>query len=678
MSNSSQQPAIGDAAGAQGRSLLLISLGPVQEFIASARRCQDLWYGSWLLSDLARAVAKALEAEAETDLIFPPGLGQSRERENVANKILVEVPTARVRDLAEAAKAAMGQRLEEHAQTAFAKLKTHCDGSQGLNREVFNRDNALRQVRGLMEMQWVATPVGGAGYGDARKRAEASLAARKNTRNWDAWNGVAGVPKSSLDGVRESVLHEVLFGRGLAPKRATVEVKPHLPAHELRRRYYVKPAERLCGVGLLKRLGCDDAVENPERPAFHSTSHMAAAPLLVRLAADEAAQVAWEAWMEALQAEGVDLSKFRIRPGELSHSAVPASIAGAEACQSVPRVWPAPGAVQTGYDGYLLFPSRVAELVEDYSTNSPDKHKDSIKNLRRAQLLCLRALGCPSSGPPAYYAVLLADGDRMGKAIDGLFDIDQHKALGEALAGFATHCRQLVEGLGGSLVYSGGDDVLALLPLHTALRCADALQQTFAERIQHLCPQATAETPHPTLSVGLAIAHHLVPMADALELARHAEKAAKGNGRNSLAVLCSKRSGGTLKWVAKWSEQPVAELAKWAGRFLDGSLPHSAAFDLEDGLAKLQIGLEGKSKTEVQELYGVAQALAKRSAGRRRGNRGSTKLNNDAQIELASALQPETWPQDAEFLAAKLQLARLFAEVARAAWGDAAPQQEAE
>lgn len=678
MSNSSQQPAIGDAAGAQGRSLLLISLGPVQEFIASARRCQDLWYGSWLLSDLAGAVAKALEAEPETDLIFPPSLGQSRERDNVANKILVEVPTSRVGALADAAKNAMDKRLEEHAQAAFAKLMTHCDGSRGSNREVFYRDEALRQVRGLMEMQWVATAVGDKGYGDARKRAEAALAARKNTRNWSEWRGVAGVPKSSLDGVRESVLDEILFGRGLAPKRESAKVEPHLPAHALRRRYYVKPAERLCGVGLLKRLGCDDAVENPERPAFHSTSHMAAAPLLVRLAADDAAQAAWNAWLEALRAARVDLTKFRIRSGELSRAGFPASIAGDEASQSVPRVWPATGAVQMGYDGYLLFPSRVAELVEDYSTNSPEKHKETIQDLRRAQLTCLRSLGCPASGPPAYYAVLMADGDRMGKAIDGLSGIAQHKALGEALAGFAAHCRELVEGLGGSLVYSGGDDVLALLPLHTALRCATELQQEFAKQIQYLCPRATAETPHPTLSVGLAIAHHLVPMADALELARDAEKAAKGNGRNSLAVLCSKRSGGTLKWVAKWSEDPVAEMAKWVERFLDGSLPHSAAFDLEDTLARLRVGLEGKSPAEVRELSGVAQALAKRSAGRRRGNRGSTKLHAEVESALATALGPDSWPQDAELLSAKLQMARLFAEVARAAWGDSATQQEVE
>ena len=37
------------------RHLLAVSIGPVQEFIAAARKTRDLWYGSALLSDVARA-----------------------------------------------------------------------------------------------------------------------------------------------------------------------------------------------------------------------------------------------------------------------------------------------------------------------------------------------------------------------------------------------------------------------------------------------------------------------------------------------------------------------------------------------------------------------------------------------------------------------------------------------
>jgi len=37
--------------------LLICSIGPVQDFIATARRSRDLWYGSWMLSELAKSAA---------------------------------------------------------------------------------------------------------------------------------------------------------------------------------------------------------------------------------------------------------------------------------------------------------------------------------------------------------------------------------------------------------------------------------------------------------------------------------------------------------------------------------------------------------------------------------------------------------------------------------------------
>ena len=54
----------------------------------------------------------------------------------------------------------------------------------------------------------------------------------------------------------------------------------------------------------------------------------------------------------------------------------------------------------------------------------------------------------------------------------------------------------------------------------------------------------TAEGVSPTLSVGVVVAHHLDPLADALELAREAEKDAKGHpNKDALAITVSKRSG---------------------------------------------------------------------------------------------------------------------------------------
>ncbi|MGB2771816.1 MAG: type III-B CRISPR-associated protein Cas10/Cmr2, partial [Anaerolineae bacterium] len=40
--------------------LFQCAIGPVQDFIATARKSRDLWYGSWMLSELAKAAAKAI------------------------------------------------------------------------------------------------------------------------------------------------------------------------------------------------------------------------------------------------------------------------------------------------------------------------------------------------------------------------------------------------------------------------------------------------------------------------------------------------------------------------------------------------------------------------------------------------------------------------------------------
>lgn len=41
--------------------IVIISIGPVQSMIASARKSRDLWSGSWLLSELAKACAISLK-----------------------------------------------------------------------------------------------------------------------------------------------------------------------------------------------------------------------------------------------------------------------------------------------------------------------------------------------------------------------------------------------------------------------------------------------------------------------------------------------------------------------------------------------------------------------------------------------------------------------------------------
>lgn len=255
-------------------TLLLVGLGPIQDFIASARRCQDLWFGSRLLSELARAAAREMAKRTGSEsLIFPASIGDDNDdassRPAVANKILVCVPeTQAARDVADVGREAMRKELLDLANDAFEPLS---------NSAHFDRHRADAQLDDLMEYNWVAVPCERDGYRAARDRAEKLLAARKNTRTWNAVGAWAGDgPKSSLDGLRESVLDESLF--------ADVHAR-RMTAQSLRSRFHVKKAERLCGVGLLKRIGAEvDDLGGRHRPAFHSTSHVASTPVRASIA----------------------------------------------------------------------------------------------------------------------------------------------------------------------------------------------------------------------------------------------------------------------------------------------------------------------------------------------------------------------------------------------------------
>ncbi len=78
-------------------NLVIFTLGPIQDLIASARRSRDLWYGSWLLSDLSRTAARTVaDKHGLGALIFPrpakPAELEEKSELGIANKIVAIVP----------------------------------------------------------------------------------------------------------------------------------------------------------------------------------------------------------------------------------------------------------------------------------------------------------------------------------------------------------------------------------------------------------------------------------------------------------------------------------------------------------------------------------------------------------------------------------------------------------
>jgi len=168
-----------------------------------------------------------------------------------------------------------------------------------------------------------------------------------------------------------------------------------------------------------------------------------------------------------------------------------------------------------------------------------------------------------------YLALLKLDGDRMGELFSQ--DPSTTERASRATIEFGRKAMRIVYERYGTLLYCGGDDVFAALPLHTALDCAFELEEAFRAHL--------AEWDR-TCSAGLAVVHHLHPLRDAIDLAYRLEKRAKEAGRDRLAVGLYRRNAperiAVLRWEVGEKERPwklLAELADLVSRRAAYHLP---------------------------------------------------------------------------------------------------------
>ena len=185
----------------------------------------------------------------------------------------------------------------------------------------------------------------------------------------------------------------------------------------------------------------------------------------------------------------------------------------------------------------------------------------------------IRAKRQAQGPPPAYYAILVLDGDRMGSWLrgektPGAGPNELIPAISKALAHFATQIAPVVaKKHSGTLIYAGGDDVLAVLPTRTALACAQELNQQFTSSWNETLGQFGGDSP--TISGGVVVVHYKEDLRFALGQAREAEKRAKGEGRDRLALTICRRSGEHTSVVIPWGI--VGELQKWNIKFDAGA-----------------------------------------------------------------------------------------------------------
>ncbi len=496
--------------------LVTLSLGPVQSLIGSARRTRDLWCGSWLLAEAAKAAALTLH-QGGASLIFPCPTDASSELApsgkpkdsdaNIANILRAELvadhPDA-VRALLDLARGAAVARLVKLSGKAKEELNKF-----GLP---LHDDLWRAQESDILETfaAWVEV---GDDYPAAAKRLATILAARKATRDFlpaaSKPEGLgAGIPKSSLDAARESVVNVSSQDRKAGKHKTAL------------RRLGLNLGEQLDVLGVAKRMA--GAIDQ-----FTAYSRIAA-----------------DAWVESLLNEQCQRISAAYEP--LVEAGLTTRTKGnADIYRKLP------------FDAQLVFDFRMDNALAAADLDDGDKRK----------LETLRATLKDLDEPVPYAVILKADGDRMGELLSQARTADQSRQVSRALHVFAQSVRGLVREHRGHAIYAGGDDVLALLPLQNAVACARELSRNFAKAMDEVAQQlgVPAEA-RPTLSVGLGLGHVLEPLGRLRERADAAEALAKGNGepkpRNALAIRLGIRSGTELTWRGRWEDEAALTALK--------------------------------------------------------------------------------------------------------------------
>ncbi len=497
------------------------SIGPVQSFVKQSRRTRDLWGSSYLLSHLAERAIREIRANGGK-IVRPVGAGDvfgpatARPYGTAPNQFRVEASDEEQgAAFAAAAHEAVHDAWSQVCESVWNCFVRHAEALGRDVRRIWNR-----QVRAFPEISWVV--------GD-----DPGLLARRKHWRTDVRDPEPG-DKCLVMPEWQEISGWIQARPGEAEKqnrfwKAITDQKGMGPLD-------LEPEERLCAMALVKRLYPKPRVSRQaigiDLDAAHwlSTPYIAAVPWLARVgkAATNAAQRYAERVKESVPKDALLKKTPQLQAFESCR------LSGLE------RLDPA----------YFRFDSLGSKKHTPLKRECEGRRGELLRLLEDLQKTKdgNGALG----GPGSYYALILADGDRLGEVVSKL-DLD---AVAEALGKYAEDIPQALREVSGSVVYAGGDDLLAMAPLEGALQCAERLAREYREAFL----KAAGKDAGATLSAAVVFAHIRAPLTRVLSEAHDAlDKHAKDeNGRNSLCASVYGKNGSRVRWTTAWEERGEA------------------------------------------------------------------------------------------------------------------------
>jgi CRISPR-associated protein Cmr2 len=569
------------------------TLGPVQSFVAQARRTRDFWAGSFLLSWLSAVAIKAVEAQ-DGDVSFPipeknymAWLTNSEYKEVVKREPAPQqgcIPNRFKGLIAKVPENFNPQQVVESVQKAWEALADEVwENDLGFLCPDDSKTRAIwaRQVKDFWEISWALT----------HNENESNLLDRR--KNWRSYlpPEEAGVKCMMMDGWQElSGIHTpnekglANFWEDLRNKKTDGTLKTDL-----------REKEYLCAIAFIKRRfarvfhnlqkidmqnGKWELYGWKVNPAVPSVSYMAAAPWL--------AKVLEKAPNETVLIDFLKKAK-KVTEGYGEYDTKLRCIRNV-ICNRDEKLF-------SSLDGQVFFKFILENLSKKLEKEKKHTERKQVEDtLKALKKLCDSIPNLEVVSP--FYAVLMMDGDSLGIQMS---EPDKQKAISESLNYFTSGVNPIVEKHSGFLIYAGGDDVLALLPLEYALNCAYQLRELYLESFEkngnYTKKDGTKNCVKSTLSGAIEYAHIKMPLGKVLGDAHHLldDVAKDGSGRDSIAVRVWKPGGQHLQWAMPW-EKAVKDskviINTIANQFADTEektpFSNSFFFNIEERFAMLE------------------------------------------------------------------------------------------
>lgn len=538
--------------------LFLFTIGPVQGFIAQARKTRDLYAGSQILSELVKVGIKAFEKEFPSGKIIFPALDpNSMQDASLPNRFIGNLSAADASELKTKAEAV--QRVVEDEWGAIADRSLNDAGIAQ------KPDGFDAQIGALLDIHWVFNEVKNS-YAGAYEELERLGGAVKNIRRFEQLDEAGR--KCSVDGTNNALFYQ---------KGSRVPLFMSKP--EPVRGFALSSGEGLSAVSLVKRFYPLDSMR------FPTTAGVALMYDVKNLSKENRDRL--NCFRKLFVKEKIVESCIEMFTNEFKET-VTIINPGQEVN------W------NDQFDDQMLFEEN---LIEKNFPNNDQK-----------ELLISLHKDLKSALKTRYYAVVMFDGDHMGTWLSGeknkpQSDLEKfHTTLSGALARFAKEAKEYLDKSTGNghTVYAGGDDFLGFVNIHHLFGVMKHLRKRFDEIVNQGISEHKKPEENLTFSAGIVVAHYKMPFSEVLKKARAVEKAAKKEGeRNAFGIAVMKHSGEVQQAIYKWDTDGASAsgISNWEA--LEGIYK---AIDKDDGnfsnkfIQNLTVEIQGLTGVDMQNI----------------------------------------------------------------------------